>query len=59
MQGVSNQAFNRDNHEASTHQTNIEEAENGAKQILESEQQRYRWKPVRRESDTMQNTIKT
>jgi len=30
-QGVSNQAFNRDNHEACAHQMNVEEAKNGAK----------------------------
>jgi len=33
-QRVSNQAFNRDNHEACAHQTKVEEAKNGAKQTL-------------------------
>jgi len=33
-QGVSNQAFNRDNHKAYTCPTNVEEAENRAKQTL-------------------------
>ena len=54
---MSNQAFNRFNHEVCAHETNVEETENEAKQNLESEQQRCRWKPMRRESGTMRNTI--
>jgi len=29
-----NQTFNQDNHEACTHQTNVEEVKNGAKRTL-------------------------
>jgi len=32
--GVSNQAFNRDHQQACAHQTNMEEAQNGASQTL-------------------------
>jgi len=70
-QGVSNQAFNQDNHEACARQRNVEEAKNGAKwtlaklvntnmQMKISEKRRWyhtkcKWKPVKRKSDTTRN----